>query len=1013
MTTHCKCNGNLIPSGNDFYLAIALKSRSLVDGEVVETPFDFDAADTYDARIYSILDGKTLSTMVGLKDDSTDTVIVDAKGVPLIRAIGVEVTGEVDGRAFRAAEKGFLSIVEFNGEARVVFAPVTGGQEANLVMTLTFLPSAAVVGKNAYEIWKEEPGNQDKTLADFINYLGRGESAYEIAVRYGYTGTEAEYNMLYFDAVDVANTAGQNAQQAADTANEMAAQAQDAAELADAATTNANNAATAAAATVDAAIDNMEDTLNAAIAAQDAEIANKEAEIAAEFATQTALINQKQLEIGAVPSDLTPTAGSTNWVTSGGIKSALTANNITYNNSQSGLAAENVQGALDEVSHTIMHENEIFSTIPVAKIINGSNTWVVQSGMQGEFVPVVHGKKYRIVVDSSNSGVIAFMTRATTTNVYYAGGATSRTVLPPSTNVVLTAPSDANYLYFTQIGSTPATVRVYEIETIQDEIDNINDDINTIENAVGLKNSVINFVDFNYIINPNQLLQQTSSSWRMSTSMYKVGDDFTIIPTDQTQQYYPVGFDENFHLIRSYADDGIATGTRTFNASFFGVKYIYVAASNRNSMSIDAQAIFKRESIVCAASDTSCKDGADIICPSTDARESLQLAISYGLLTDRKVILMNGRYILNSYFTEGGGNACLIASGFTTSTGETDDQYGNRIRFTTIEGSNDVLGWADGAILKVSDTLYESVTDATPLTVIRGMVTDWQPWEKASAISLKNIKVILPSNQKAITCVDFGYTDNARVEHLYCSAFDPLVTPLNVHPDDLDIPIANSECVGVKLTFGSNMDAAIYEHISVLGFYAGIDFSGDHAIVNSPTAIYCYYGFTFGKYMHSGGMTLPITIINMTEEHNVCLPIYYAGSSNTKVIQILSGNVYWPEKGCQGNIPFDDPRRVAATIPNHNYRGYINYVNGINPSTGWFDTIQSSLPTSYFAAGSEIYMEQKNMAAPPSATSSVRRTWAKGLGMQCFDTTLNKVVFCVVKNNALAWVDANGTMVDS
>lgn len=31
------------------------------------------------------------------------------------------------------------------------------------------------------------------------------------------------------------------------------------------------------------------------------------------------LINQKQLEVGAVPSDVTPTAGSTNWVTSGGV----------------------------------------------------------------------------------------------------------------------------------------------------------------------------------------------------------------------------------------------------------------------------------------------------------------------------------------------------------------------------------------------------------------------------------------------------------------------------------------------------------------------------------------------------------------------------------------------------------------------------------------------------------------------------------------------------------------------
>ena len=34
-------------------------------------------------------------------------------------------------------------------------------------------------------------------------------------------------------------------------------------------------------------------------------------------------INQKQLEVGAVPSDLTPTEDSTNWVTSGGVYSAI------------------------------------------------------------------------------------------------------------------------------------------------------------------------------------------------------------------------------------------------------------------------------------------------------------------------------------------------------------------------------------------------------------------------------------------------------------------------------------------------------------------------------------------------------------------------------------------------------------------------------------------------------------------------------------------------------------------
>lgn len=220
------CNNidNLITRGNDFYLAVTLKSREMVDGQVVVTAFDFDDCDNYDARIYGILRGNTLGTMVGLKDGTTDTVIIDAKDIPLNVAIAVEVTGKKDGRAFRAAEKGFIGIVEYNGQAHVIFTPVTGGQEASLVMTLQFLPSAAVVGKNAYEIWKEQPGNEDKTLEDFINFLGHGESAYEIAVRYGYTGTEEEYNALYFDAVQAANDA-------ADTATTAAGAASDAAEL--------------------------------------------------------------------------------------------------------------------------------------------------------------------------------------------------------------------------------------------------------------------------------------------------------------------------------------------------------------------------------------------------------------------------------------------------------------------------------------------------------------------------------------------------------------------------------------------------------------------------------------------------------------------------------------------------------------------------------------------------------------------------------------------------------------
>lgn len=53
-------------------------------------------------------------------------------------------------------------------------------------------------------------------------------------------------------------------------------------------------------------------------------------------------INQAQLEIGAVPSDLAPTDGSTNWVTSGGVYNGVPTNMTSANNSDLDIADEDM-----------------------------------------------------------------------------------------------------------------------------------------------------------------------------------------------------------------------------------------------------------------------------------------------------------------------------------------------------------------------------------------------------------------------------------------------------------------------------------------------------------------------------------------------------------------------------------------------------------------------------------------------------------------------------------------------
>jgi hypothetical protein len=126
------------------------------------------------------------------------------------------------------------------------------------------------------------------------------------------------------------------------------------------------------------------------------------------------LINQKQMEVGAVPSDLTPTKDSTNWVTSGGIKNALDAlqaENISYDNSQGGIVAENVQGALDEVADGINKLN-VYKVVNTIDIQN-STTKNQQSFFDTTNIGFVKGKKYRIqaFTSTTHNGDVKFYLR--------------------------------------------------------------------------------------------------------------------------------------------------------------------------------------------------------------------------------------------------------------------------------------------------------------------------------------------------------------------------------------------------------------------------------------------------------------------------------------------------------------------------------------------------------------------------------------------------------------------------
>lgn len=138
-------------------------------------------------------------------------------------------------------------------------------------------------------------------------------------------------------------------------------------------------------------------------------------------------INAAQLEIGAVPSDLTPTEGSTNWVTSGGVFSFQ---------------------PIKIVEETIDTTNMTKTSCSLGK----NKFWINNNGCNHVVIPCQEGDKFIIQVTSTEAsgGFTGWLTSSyTTPSAGYATPYVSgkdRVWRDKNTTVTITAPSTAAYL---------------------------------------------------------------------------------------------------------------------------------------------------------------------------------------------------------------------------------------------------------------------------------------------------------------------------------------------------------------------------------------------------------------------------------------------------------------------------------------------------------------------------------------------------------------------------------------
>lgn len=108
------------------------------------------------------------------KGSENGLLIIDIPGTLPTGTYSLEITGHKNGRAMRAFENRLFEIVECNGRANVTFDLQEGQKSADVDIKVQLSSSAIVQGKNAYELWRELPGNENKTLQEYLDGIGTG-----------------------------------------------------------------------------------------------------------------------------------------------------------------------------------------------------------------------------------------------------------------------------------------------------------------------------------------------------------------------------------------------------------------------------------------------------------------------------------------------------------------------------------------------------------------------------------------------------------------------------------------------------------------------------------------------------------------------------------------------------------------------------------------------------------------------------------------------------------------------
>ncbi len=155
------------PEGNDVLLKVFLYRHALVDDVEVREPFIL--SQEYMLTVFMTCGYNHVKLEHALDASDTSCLVLHLPHTMNVGEYELSVAIERDGHHLRTVEAGAVGIVQNNKEARTVLTRVGERHQASIDVEMQIVFSATTVGKSAYEEWRELPGNEEKTLQDFIN----------------------------------------------------------------------------------------------------------------------------------------------------------------------------------------------------------------------------------------------------------------------------------------------------------------------------------------------------------------------------------------------------------------------------------------------------------------------------------------------------------------------------------------------------------------------------------------------------------------------------------------------------------------------------------------------------------------------------------------------------------------------------------------------------------------------------------------------------------------------------